>query len=204
MAESVDQKAGRYLAEGRVAVLHVDRAQGRGVFRVKGSDDDPYEVGYSMGDWSCNCQARVLECAHILSCKKISAFQSVRKKIFNSGDDEITRRLAELWVDTWDAGVSCFRYLGGTMTEATSATEKAVASDSQTGAPSPGDPGADAPLTDAQKAQAGYDPAKISDEQREQLEKDEAQRRADPYTAVGREANPNFGGESFTYGEPAE
>jgi hypothetical protein len=94
LAESVDQKAGRYLAEGRVAVLHVD-PRGLGAFRVKGSDDDPYDVIYNDG-WSCNCQARVLECAHILACKKISAFKSVRARIFSSGDDDITRQLAEL------------------------------------------------------------------------------------------------------------
>ena len=101
MAESTDQKAGRYLAEGRVAALHVDREDGRGAYRVKGSDDDPYAVHYSQGDWTCNCQARVLECAHILACKKISAFKSVRARIFKSDEDEISRQLADLFrVDT--------------------------------------------------------------------------------------------------------
>lgn len=93
MAESVDQKAGRYLAEGRVAVLQVSPMNGR--FKVKGSDDEPYDVGFG-GEWTCNCQARVLECAHILACKKITAFKSVRAKIFNPGDDDITRQLAAL------------------------------------------------------------------------------------------------------------
>jgi hypothetical protein len=96
MAESVDQKAGRYLAEGRVAVLHVDRKNGSGIYQVKGSDDDPYEVTYSRGDWTCNCQARVLQCSHIAACKKISAFEAVRFKIFSAEEDDITRMLASL------------------------------------------------------------------------------------------------------------
>lgn len=92
MTESVDQKAGRYLAEGRVAVLHVSPMKGR--FEVLGSDDEPYHVGYG-GDWTCNCQARVLECAHIVACQKITNFRRVQTSKLSSGD-EITRLLAEL------------------------------------------------------------------------------------------------------------
>jgi hypothetical protein len=63
---------------------------------VRGSDDDPYEVFYSHGDWRCNCQARVLECTHIVACQKISVFEPVEFKIFSPDEDEITRMLASL------------------------------------------------------------------------------------------------------------
>jgi hypothetical protein len=95
LTESVDQKAGRYLAEGRVAVLRKDHFKAS--FSVLGSDDDPYSVLFD-GDWSCNCQARVLECAHIVACKKIASFEHIKpQSSFSSGDDDITKQLAALF-----------------------------------------------------------------------------------------------------------
>ena len=93
MAESTDQKAGRYLAEGRVAVLRKDFFKGS--FSVSGSDDEPYSVLFD-GNWTCICQARVLECAHIIACQKIASFEHIQPKPLSSGDDEITRLLASL------------------------------------------------------------------------------------------------------------
>jgi hypothetical protein len=95
------------------------------------------------------------------------------------------------------------------MVEATSATEKDVAEGS--GAPSPGEPGADGQLTDAQKAQQAQqgdapavnpvDGTPLQPEgQQEQYQQDQQARIDSGYEAVGREANPEFGGESFGYG----
>lgn len=78
MSESKDQKAGRYLAEGRVAALHVNRREHTGQFRIAGSSDEPYDVFYRSGDWTCTCPARVLDCVHILACQKISDFSPYR------------------------------------------------------------------------------------------------------------------------------
>lgn len=93
MSESVDQKAGRYLAEGRVAVLRKDFFKGS--FSVSGSDEEPYSVLFD-GDWSCNCQARVLECTHIVACKKIASFEHIKPQPLSSSDDDISRLLAEI------------------------------------------------------------------------------------------------------------
>ena len=80
-------------------------------------------------------------------------------------------------------------------------TEPTVAEASQ--APSPGDPAADSPKTEAQAEQAGVTGTPVpSEEQLEQYRKDQEQRVADPNKVVAREANPNFGGESFAYGQP--
>lgn len=72
MSEDLDQKAGRYLAEGRVAALLVNLDKGFGVFLVSGSGDEPYKVVHRDRAWECNCQARVLNCAHIRACKLIT------------------------------------------------------------------------------------------------------------------------------------
>lgn len=103
------------------------------------------------------------------------------------------------------------------MVEATSATEKDVA-EGTSEAPSPGQPGADGQLTDAQKAQqeqAAQNAASVGqpelnpdgtlkqpDGQQEQYEEDQRARVESGYEAVGRDANPEFGGESFGYGQP--
>lgn len=100
------------------------------------------------------------------------------------------------------------------MAEATSATEKAVAEGQPSGAPSPGQPGAQGQPTEAQQAEAArvdgeqqVNPADgtplVSEEQQAQYEEDQRARVATGYNEpIGREANPEFGGESFGYGQP--
>lgn len=75
-------------------------------------------------------------------------------------------------------------------------------------APSPGQPGAESPQTDAQRAEServgNVDVSgapRPSEAQTEQYQKDQQARVADPNAAVGREANPEFGGEGFGYGQ---
>ena len=89
MSESVTTKADRYLTEGRVRVLYLDNK--RGEFEVAGSEK--YFV--KAMPWLCNCPARVLECAHILACQKISTFDDIRKTMFVD-DDANSKFLADL------------------------------------------------------------------------------------------------------------
>lgn len=77
-------------------------------------------------------------------------------------------------------------------------------------APSPGQPGAESQPTDAQQAEAERagnqnvtGTPQPSDAQQEQYQKDQQARIADPNAVVAREANPEFGGESFAYGDRA-
>jgi hypothetical protein len=58
-----EEKAKRYLVEGRVKVLSV--GLGSATIEVQGSQPDPYEVVYFQGTWSCNCEAQVWHCAHV-------------------------------------------------------------------------------------------------------------------------------------------
>lgn len=95
MSESTDQKAGRYLAEGRVAALLVNAEAGMGTFSVLGSGDEPYNVAYH-GEWACDCPARVLECAHIVACRRIAKFEPRRSLTPASEKSDITRQLAEI------------------------------------------------------------------------------------------------------------
>ena len=96
------------------------------------------------------------------------------------------------------------------MVEASSATEKDVA-EGTSAAPSPGQPGAEGQLTEAQQAQAAQqedapavnpaDGTPLPPEgQDEQYQRDQQARIDSGYEAVGRDANPEFGGESFGYG----
>ena len=89
MAESVATKADRYLTEGRVRVLFLDNNKAE--FEVAGSDK--YSV--KAMPWTCNCPARVLECAHIVACQKITSFDDVRKIMF-TGDDEESKFITEI------------------------------------------------------------------------------------------------------------
>lgn len=62
---STDEKAARYLTEGRVKVQHL--AEGSALLHVMGSEPgEPYFVKFSnLTGWSCDCPARVPECAHV-------------------------------------------------------------------------------------------------------------------------------------------
>lgn len=68
----LDEKARRYLTEGRVKAQHV--GEFTALFHVRGSEPgDPYFVKFSkVGGWKCDCPARVPECAHIKACALIT------------------------------------------------------------------------------------------------------------------------------------
>lgn len=69
---SPGEKAGKYLAEGRVKAQHV--AEGSALFHVTGSDPgDPYFVKFSKSlGWRCDCPARVDQCAHVKACMLVT------------------------------------------------------------------------------------------------------------------------------------
>lgn len=62
---AIEEKAARYLAEGKVKAKQVDGSSA--VFHVSGSTPgDPYHVKFSnFAGWKCDCPARVDECAHV-------------------------------------------------------------------------------------------------------------------------------------------
>lgn len=59
--ESVQTKARRLLAEGRVEI--VTRLPGQVLARVKGTDAT-YTVRWEPSGWSCDCEAGARKCSH--------------------------------------------------------------------------------------------------------------------------------------------
>lgn len=68
VAEGAPAKARRYLTEGRLSVLRVDRkiiqAQCRG-------DGQTYACGWYTGRWRCSCEARTDQCAHLRALRLV-------------------------------------------------------------------------------------------------------------------------------------
>lgn len=93
MTETIEAKAARYLLENRVAVVKV--ADQDGIFQVVGSDPKPYIVRHHA-NWTCTCPSRVLECSHILACRKITKFEALRQVLF-TGDDELSQIMNDLF-----------------------------------------------------------------------------------------------------------
>lgn len=72
--ENVDDRARRYLTEGRVVITaagpgHVDA-------RVRG-DGAIWTVAYRRGGWSCDCPSRG-RCAHLIAVGCVTAPTSIR------------------------------------------------------------------------------------------------------------------------------
>jgi len=80
----VEQKANRYLTEGRVLAVCLT-PQG-GEFLVNGSAPEPYKVHF-LGEWTCSCRAQV-RCAHIVACQKITRFDPARQIMFADPDTD--------------------------------------------------------------------------------------------------------------------
>lgn len=59
--ENAENKARRYLAEGRLIVHHVDQHAAHATCR---GDGTTYRLAYSRGRWQCDCPART-RCAHL-------------------------------------------------------------------------------------------------------------------------------------------
>jgi uncharacterized Zn finger protein len=73
MAESVSDKALRYLDEGRITIIRAAAAPGVVVARAVGSAGARYDLGYDpmKREWRCTCPARVPECAHLYALKLV-------------------------------------------------------------------------------------------------------------------------------------
>jgi uncharacterized Zn finger protein len=71
---TVEQKARRYLTEGRVRVEY--QTDESGVYRVSGSK--VYTVNFHHSAWACDCPSRT-ECAHIAAVKLISPLRASRR-----------------------------------------------------------------------------------------------------------------------------
>jgi len=65
--ETIETKALRYLAEGR---LHVYRVHG-GVVEATCHGTDLYHLGFDGRDWSCTCAAYG-RCAHLLALELVT------------------------------------------------------------------------------------------------------------------------------------
>jgi uncharacterized Zn finger protein len=75
--ENVEQKARRYLTEGRLRIERVDRgteALGFVVATCRGSDGDVYHLGHDprgKGEWRCTCPAKAKRCAHLIALRLV-------------------------------------------------------------------------------------------------------------------------------------
>jgi hypothetical protein len=89
-----EDKAHRYLVEGRVRVLRADRVLVRA--EVRGSAPQPYTVAYDGVGWACNCEARVPLCAHIVAVQMVTS----PGRIGDGGaslDDPFSKLLGPRW-----------------------------------------------------------------------------------------------------------
>ncbi len=70
--ESARTKATRYLAEGRVILVSVDRRAVVGKVRGEGA---VYTTWWESGEWSCDCphQARTTFCSHVHALRRVTA-----------------------------------------------------------------------------------------------------------------------------------
>ena len=68
MSESAAVKARRYLTEGRILVIEV--AVDRIATLCRG-DTGLYSLGYSTGDWACDCPARTRGCSHLCPLRPV-------------------------------------------------------------------------------------------------------------------------------------
>lgn len=68
-----EEKAHRYLTEGRVKVVAVDASHTH--LEVQGTD--LYEVTFRAG-WVCNCPARKPMCAHVIAAQLICPHREPR------------------------------------------------------------------------------------------------------------------------------
>ncbi len=61
--ETIEQKAARYLAAGRIRLV---RVEGDTIdATAAGSDGRTYVVTHRAGGWRCTCVATVLRCSHV-------------------------------------------------------------------------------------------------------------------------------------------
>ena len=71
--ENFQEKAKRYLAEGRVRILACDEESGIAQGEVRGNGA-VYSVSHDQTGWFCDCEART-ECAHIAALKYVTVLR---------------------------------------------------------------------------------------------------------------------------------
>jgi hypothetical protein len=67
--ETVDAKARRLLAEGRVLIVRVRLDF---VIAIVQGDSDSYDVRHDPSGWSCSCPVRRPECSHIAAVRLVT------------------------------------------------------------------------------------------------------------------------------------
>lgn len=79
-AENVEQKARRYLTEGRIVVEKRDAQTGLVVATCRGSEAT-YHLGYDprRNQWRCTCRAPQGRCAHLVALRLIVPQPDVRR-----------------------------------------------------------------------------------------------------------------------------
>jgi uncharacterized Zn finger protein len=73
--ENAEQKARRYLGEGRLQLIGV--SNDRVLAQVRG-DGRTYLVRFEEGVWSCPCPARSDQCAHLRAVRLVVAVGAER------------------------------------------------------------------------------------------------------------------------------
>lgn len=72
--EAIEQKAARYLAEGRLTV----RSRDGHTVRATCTGNADYELGHEPeSGWFCSCPAYVNPCAHLLSLQLVTTSREV-------------------------------------------------------------------------------------------------------------------------------
>jgi hypothetical protein len=71
--ESIEAKAARYLAEGRVCIRALDEYGGTVLADVRGVGS-VYTTTRGEEGWHCNCRARA-SCCHITAVKNVTALE---------------------------------------------------------------------------------------------------------------------------------
>ena len=67
--ESIEAKAARYLAEGRVTILSVSADYIEAT--VQGSAEEAYEVKFTGHAWVCSCEAQTWRCSHVVAVQMV-------------------------------------------------------------------------------------------------------------------------------------
>jgi uncharacterized Zn finger protein len=62
--ESLDDKARRYLTEGRIRLVRVEEGDNIDA-TVQGDASRPYVVTHRPSGWRCSCVSTVLRCSHV-------------------------------------------------------------------------------------------------------------------------------------------
>jgi hypothetical protein len=74
MRETIREKAGRYLLEGRVRIRSCDEENGIIEADIRGLGA-MYSTGRDSAGWHCDCNARTADCAHVIALKTVIAFE---------------------------------------------------------------------------------------------------------------------------------